>query len=66
VFKKTHLQKGLSYAGGIITSGEFPKEAHATEKEVRGLRGLNRQILIHLIIYTRYNIGFTDKCFTTA
>jgi hypothetical protein len=66
VFEKTCLQKGLSYAGGITTSGEFPKEAYAAEKEVGGLRRLDRQILIHIAIYTHYNIGFTDNCFTTA
>jgi hypothetical protein len=58
VFEKTRLQKGLSYAGGITTSSEFPKEAYAAEKEVRGSRGLDRQILIYIAIHTRYNIRF--------
>jgi hypothetical protein len=38
VFEKTRLQKGLSHVGGITTSGEFPKETQAAEKEVGGFK----------------------------
>jgi hypothetical protein len=58
---ETRLQEAFSNTGGITTSGEFPEQAHAAEKEVGSLRGLDRRIAhTHFTINSLQDLKITS------